>query len=89
LVIYKSSNSSAVNPRSVSIDAFSSAFVALVQIVGSNALAFTGEQYLSETKVPLAHARKLALKTYPGRTAVKRSDEEIERRARSCNGAMS
>ena len=52
------------------------AAIALV-LIASNAFALTGDQYLSETKVPLAQARRLALKTYPGKIA----SEELEREA--------
>jgi hypothetical protein len=42
------------------------AALALV-LIASNAFALTGEQYLSQATVPPAQARKLALKTYPGK----------------------
>jgi uncharacterized membrane protein YkoI len=35
-------------------------------LLAGNAFAFSGEKYLSQAKVPLDQARKLALKTYPG-----------------------
>lgn len=43
-------------------------------LLAGNAFALTGEKYLSETKVTPAHARELALKTYPGKIV----DEELE-----------
>ncbi len=43
-------------------------------LAASNAFALTGEQYLSQATVPPAQARKLALKTYPGRIV----SEELE-----------
>ena len=41
----------------------------------SGALALTGEKYLPEAKVPLAQARKIALKTYQGKIV----SEELEK----------
>jgi hypothetical protein len=40
--------------------------ILLAILVTGTGAALTGEQYLSEAKVPLAQARHIALKTYPG-----------------------
>jgi len=40
------------------------------------ASALTGEWYLSETKVPLAQARHIALKTYPGKIVSQELEKE-------------
>src|SRR5713101_206172 len=45
-------------------------------LVASNALALTGEQYLSRATVPLDQARKLALKTYPGKIVSEELEQE-------------
>jgi uncharacterized membrane protein YkoI len=44
-------------------------------LVASNAFAFAGAKYLSQAAVPPAHARKLALKAYPGKIV----SEELEK----------
>jgi uncharacterized membrane protein YkoI len=44
-------------------------------LAARNAFALTGEQYLSQATVPPAQARKIALKTYPGRIV----SEELEK----------
>jgi uncharacterized membrane protein YkoI len=46
-------------------------------LLATNAFALTGEQYLSQAKVPPAQARKLALQTYPGKII----SEELEKEA--------
>jgi|SRR5208337_3565931 len=46
-------------------------------LVATNAFALTGEQYLSQAKVPPAQARKIALQTYPGKII----SEELEKEA--------
>jgi uncharacterized membrane protein YkoI len=51
------------------------AALALV-LVASNAFALTGEQYLSQATVPPAQARKLALKTYPGKIVSEELEQE-------------
>jgi uncharacterized membrane protein YkoI len=51
------------------------AVLALVLAAG-NAFALTGEQYLSQATVPPAQARKLALKTYPGRIVSEELEQE-------------
>ena len=48
-----------------------------ILLVASNAFAFNGEQYLSQAKLPLTSARKLALKAYPGKIV----SEELEQEA--------
>jgi hypothetical protein len=48
-----------------------------ILLVASNAFALTGEQYLSQAKLPLPSARKLALKAYPGKIV----SEELEQEA--------
>lgn len=45
-------------------------------LVESNAFALTGQQYLSQATVPPAQARKLALKTYPGKIISEELEEE-------------
>ena len=45
-------------------------------LVASYAFALTGEQYLSQAKVPLEQARKLALKTYPGKIVTEELEQE-------------
>lgn len=47
-----------------------------ILLVGSNAFAFTGEQYLPQAEVPLRQARKLALKAYPGKIVPEELEEE-------------
>jgi hypothetical protein len=47
-----------------------------ILLVGSNAFAFTGEQYLPQAEVPLQRARKLALKAYPGKIISEELEEE-------------
>jgi uncharacterized membrane protein YkoI len=46
-------------------------------LIASNAFALTGEQYLSQAKLLLTSARKLALKAYPGKIV----SEELEQEA--------
>jgi uncharacterized membrane protein YkoI len=46
-------------------------------LLASNAFAITGEQYRSQTKLPLTAARKLALHAYPGKIV----SEELEQEA--------
>lgn len=45
-------------------------------LIASNAIALTGEQYLSQAKVSPAQARKLALKTYPGKIISEELEQE-------------
>jgi len=53
------------------------AALALFLVVARNAFAFAfdGEKYLPQAAVPLEQARKLALKTYPGKIV----SEELEK----------
>ena len=41
--------------------------ILLAILITATAPALSGEQYLSEAKVPLAQARQIALKTYTGK----------------------
>jgi uncharacterized membrane protein YkoI len=45
-------------------------------LMASNASALTGAQYLAEAKVTLAQARKLALKSYPGKIEAEELEQE-------------
>ncbi len=45
-------------------------------LVAGNAFALTGEQYLSQAKVPLDQARQMALKAYPGEIVSQELEEE-------------
>jgi uncharacterized membrane protein YkoI len=50
--------------------------ILLAILVTGTASALTGEQYLSEAKVPLAQARHIALKTYPGKIVSQELEKE-------------
>lgn len=55
---------------------FSVALLALGSLIGSNAVwAYKGEELAKQAKVSLEQARKIALKTFPGKIV----DEELEK----------
>ena len=47
-----------------------------IVLIASNAFALTGEKYLPQATVPPAQARKLALKTYPGKIVSEELEQE-------------
>jgi uncharacterized membrane protein YkoI len=52
------------------------AAVLAIVLIASNAFALTGEKYLPQATVPPAQARKLALKTYPGKIVSEELEQE-------------